>query len=288
MSVVPADSVDAVDPTTQTLRLPDGRSLGYADYGTPAGVPMLFLHGQPGSRLIGALLDGAASEVGVRLIAVDRPGIGLSDPVDERTHSQFAGDLSDALEVLGLGPTPVVAWSAGGAYALAWAAARPELVPLVSVLGGVGPGGALDGAWSALKNRLGVPTGMLRMPAEAWSSTLSRTWLKTRDAAGDRVELAADVAPILARGFREGVRQGTAAARLETRLLGGDWDFDPATVRVPVQLWHGKADALVPWSQTRSLAARIPDARSTLLPGEGHVSLLVNHGAEILRAMLRV
>lgn len=282
MSVVPTD------PTAQTLRLPDGRSLGFADYGTPTGVPMLFLHGQPGSRLIGALMDGAAREVGVRLIAVDRPGIGLSDSVGERTHSQFAGDLSGALEVLGLGPTPIVAWSAGGAYALAWAAARPELVPAVGVLGGVGPGGALDGAWSALKNRLGVPTGVLKMPAEAWSVTLSRTWLKTRSAAGERVELATDVAPILARGFREGVRQGTAAARLETQLLGGDWDFDPATVRVPVWLWHGKDDALVPWSQTRELAARIPDARSTLIPGEGHVSLLVNHGAEILTTMLRV
>lgn len=276
------------DPTAQTIRLPDGRQLGLAEYGTPSGRAMVFLHGQPGSRLIGELLDGAAREVGVRLLSVDRPGIGLSDPVAERTHTQFAGDLTAVLGALGLGRTPVLAWSAGGPYALAWAVARPELVSAVGVLGGVGPAGPLDGAWAALRTRLGVPAGLPKLRgADAWSEALSRTWLRTRDAAGQRIDLAADAAPVLARGFREGVRQGTAAARLETRLLGGDWDFDPTAIRVPLLLWHGKDDALIPWSQTRELAARIPEARATLLPGEGHVSLLINHGPDILRTMLR-
>jgi pimeloyl-ACP methyl ester carboxylesterase len=68
-----------------TLRLRDGRLLGYARYGDPNGTPVFYFHGFPGSRLEARLADAVASRNGVRVIALDRPGSGLSDFKPART-----------------------------------------------------------------------------------------------------------------------------------------------------------------------------------------------------------
>ena len=66
-------------PHDRVLKLPDGRLLGYAEFGDPAGGMLFFFHGCRGSRFSGAFLDAAAKERGVRVVALERPGFGLSD-----------------------------------------------------------------------------------------------------------------------------------------------------------------------------------------------------------------
>src|SRR6185437_6876008 len=112
----------------QTIELAGGRTVGFADYGSPGATAVLWCHGGPGSRLEPAYLRRVASEAGLRIIGIDRPGYGLSTPQPGRT---IAGWVPEALAVadhLGIGPFAAVGISTGGAYALALAALAPERV----------------------------------------------------------------------------------------------------------------------------------------------------------------
>jgi pimeloyl-ACP methyl ester carboxylesterase len=112
----------------QTIRLASGRTVGFADYGTGDATAVLWCHGGPGSRLEPAYLRRAASEAGLRIIGIDRPGYGLSAPQPGRT---IAGWVPEALAVadhLGIGQFAAVGISTGGAFALALAALGPERV----------------------------------------------------------------------------------------------------------------------------------------------------------------
>jgi pimeloyl-ACP methyl ester carboxylesterase len=88
--------------TDQTIKLADGRALGYAEFGDPSGTPVLFFHGFPASRLEGIALDTPARAVGVRLIAPDRPGFGLSDPKRGRSFSNWPDDVIQLVVHLGI------------------------------------------------------------------------------------------------------------------------------------------------------------------------------------------
>ena len=92
-------------PHSQTLLLPSGRRLGIAEQGDPHGVPILFFHGFMGSRLQCPPDGGIAGALGVRLIAVDRPGIGLSDPVKDRRLVDWANDIK--ISTLAIFVTPL-------------------------------------------------------------------------------------------------------------------------------------------------------------------------------------
>jgi pimeloyl-ACP methyl ester carboxylesterase len=106
----------------------DGRRLAYATYGDPDGRPVLVHHGSPGSRLVGQLLDGAARERGLRLVAPDRPGFGRSTHDPDRTIPDWPGDAAAVLDALGIERASVVGFSGGGPFALAVAAAYPDRV----------------------------------------------------------------------------------------------------------------------------------------------------------------
>lgn len=85
-----------------TLLLPDGRKLGYAQYGLLTGKAIFYCHGLPGSRLEAAIFDDKAKEVGARIIAVERPGHGLSDPQPGRTLLDHPKDIELLAEELGV------------------------------------------------------------------------------------------------------------------------------------------------------------------------------------------
>src|SRR5207245_3071247 len=104
------------------VRLPDGRRLAYDDAGDPAGRPLLFFHGLGASRRARHPDDGVAAGLGVRLLTVDRPGIGGSDPLLRRRLLDWPGDVAALADELGLDRFAVAGWSAGGPHALACAA----------------------------------------------------------------------------------------------------------------------------------------------------------------------
>jgi pimeloyl-ACP methyl ester carboxylesterase len=276
------------------LALADGRTLGYAEYGDPHGRPFVYLHGFPGSRLAGAALDDAARAGGVRVLAPERPGLGLSSPQPGRTLLDHAHDVRALAEALGLGDFTVLGESGGGPYALACAHELPDQVTSVAVVSGLGPidcAGATAGI--AVKERLGyaiaarVPmlAGRALVPVAAWARRRPRQFLRvTRWQLGqaDREALRGPLGDLVAADFAEAFRQGGRGVAQDLALLFRPWPFAPNAIHVPVLFFHGAQDRTVAVAVARELASRVPGARLRVSQGEGHFSLLAREADSVL------
>jgi pimeloyl-ACP methyl ester carboxylesterase len=132
----------ATDHQGRVLTLPDGRNLGYAEFGDPNGAPCLYFHFTPGSRLEPVALFSGTRRTwlqGIRLIGVDRPGFGLSDPQPGRTLLDWPDDITALADHLGIERFAVLGASGGGGYALACAYALPQRLTAALVVSGLGP-----------------------------------------------------------------------------------------------------------------------------------------------------
>jgi len=125
--------------TDQTIKLADGRALGYAEFGDPSGMPVLFFHGFPASRLEGIALDTPARTVGVRLIAPDRPGFGLSDPKPGRSFSDWPDDVIQLAVHLSIYDFAVLGTSGGSPYVVACADRISERLTAAGIVSGISP-----------------------------------------------------------------------------------------------------------------------------------------------------
>ena len=126
--------------SSDTITLPDGRKLGYAQYGSATGQAIIYLHGLPGSRLEAAGYHDIALSLYARIIAIDRPGLGLSSPYPQRTLLDFPKDVQHLAEHLNLSTYSVLGVSGGGPYALACAFSLPPTrLKCVSLVCGMGP-----------------------------------------------------------------------------------------------------------------------------------------------------
>lgn len=267
------------------VRLPDGRWLAYAEFGDPDGLPVFVFHGVPGSRLLMSD-DRPIAAAGIRMIAVDRPGIGRSGPQPRRRMLDWPADVAALADALGLRRFAVAGGSGGGPYALACAAALPERVTHVVLAASMAPfdrPGALDGfspfrkfAWWML---LHAP---FQRHVTSWmQSRLFRNepdWMlrrmSRRMAEADREAIAdAEVHDVLVIQMREAFRQGWRGTAQDFDVLTRPWGFALADVTTPVDLWQGLDDANVPPAMGRYLAARLPNCRARFAAG-GHFGQL--------------
>lgn len=269
----------------QVVELPDGRLLGYAEVGDPAGAPLLQFHSNPGSRLDFAFEDhdAALRAAGVRLIGVDRPGYGLSDPKPGRGHADWPSDVTAFADSLGLDRFAVLGYSRGGKYALACAALMPERLTTVGMLS-TGTTPDMPGYAHAFPLVARMDFAFARRAPALWtkinntavrrgqtkpSAVLAPFKLALR-AAQDRAVLARYPREI-AQTILEAARQGPEQWRVEETNQPDPLDFDVDAVTLPVAIWHGTADTLVPIAQARHLASRLKNATLVELPGVGHL-----------------
>ncbi len=281
------------------IRLADGRLLGYSEYGMPTGTPALFCHGWPGSRVEGQLFGPAAALLGVRLIAPDRPGVGLSDGQPRRSLARWAADAAALADALNLDRFAVLGVSGGGPHALACAYSLPQRVTCAIVAAGIGP---LDtpGADEDLDPAARLSFTLARRAPRLAEWIIAQTFAQARRDSDaylgrvaasvppqDRAALAqADVRAALAASLDEAFRQGCQSAAQELELFSQPWGFALEQVGAPVYLFHGEADASVPVSMGRRQAVRLPRCTPRFYPDEAHFSLLVNRAADILRPAL--
>src|SRR4051794_16679982 len=129
----------AMATNEQVVRLADGRRVGLAHLGDPAGYPVVVAHGTPASRLGHEFLDEPARARGLRVVCIDRPGMGLSDPKPDRTLSGWAADVAGVADELEFDRFAAFGYSGGGPYALACGARLSERVSAVATMAGVGP-----------------------------------------------------------------------------------------------------------------------------------------------------
>src|SRR5919106_2686580 len=132
--IVKAEEQVATDRTSRVQRLPGGRRVGYAEFGDPGGKPVLAIHGTPGSRFMFARTDRAARARGLRIIAPERPGYGLSDYCHAGSLARLAADAVALADALGLDRFAVLGVSGGGPHALVAASAMLDRVALLALI----------------------------------------------------------------------------------------------------------------------------------------------------------
>jgi pimeloyl-ACP methyl ester carboxylesterase len=276
-----------------------GRGIGFGDYGDPGGAPVLFLHGLGDSRLTRPPDDERTAALGVRLLTVDAPGIGLSERVHVRSQVEAADRVLPVLDALGIERCAVLGWSAGGPRALAFAYRRPDRVTVVGLASGFGPLERSEFRADAVPRIRQGATLLRAAPflARAFARPLPRAYREdprraferqfgAHASAADRALLdRPDVAAVILAGAQEAVRQGSAGLAQEMQLLlARRWGFRPEDVDVPVHLWYGTEDRIVSPATGRRLAALLPSASLTEFDGEGHMALFA-HWPEILRTL---
>jgi len=278
--------------TDRVCTLADGRSIGFDDVGDPDGTPVLYVHGTPDSRRARHPDDGLAAAAGVRLVAVDRPGVGLSSPHPGATVGSFADDAVGLADRLGVDRWGVLAWSGGTTYGLAVAARHPERVSRVVVAAGLVPfeayaePGILDladgGRWMVAE--LGAELGPAGLAAEALPMLaphpcdldLAREFVLEAADPLRRRELDAVPGAVdaLAAGVADAVAQGTDGLRRDLELQVEAPDVDWSAVACPVELVYGERDTTTPVDFGRWWARRLRWAELSVVPGAGHLVAL--------------
>lgn len=276
----------------------DGRTLAWAEYGTATGFPVFFFHGNPGSRLAGRLLDEAARDADVRLVAPDRPGFGRSEPRPDRTLLDWGDDVAALADGLGLDRYSVLGHSAGGPHALACGAAPVvrDRLETVGLLGGVAPPAAphddqplANRLLSATARRAPWALGLLfrvtaRLADRRSPSFVTQT-LSDREVGDAPGDIDPGVAATVRRDFLEAFRDGPGGAVHEFGLLARPWGFDLSSVSVPVVARYGGDDSNVPPSHAAYLSRHLPACDDTVVPGVDHLGVLAQEGGALLRAV---
>jgi pimeloyl-ACP methyl ester carboxylesterase len=287
---------------TSTLRLPDGRTLAFDDVGDPSGTAVVYLHGTPDSRLARPPDDGTAA-AGVRLLAVDRPGAGDSDPAPGAGLAALGHDLRALLDHLDLQQALLLGWSAGGLCALAAATVLEERLAGVGLVGTVPPVEAYEDA--AIVAALGpgrrafvelareLPASEVAAEVAAYLVPDPLTPDVAREhvleSAGERgrreLALVPGAVEALVQGLTASVRQGRRGLVDDVaRQLEPGLDLSP--IGAPVRTFHGVHDTTSPPEVGAWLVSRLPNAVLDPSPEGGH-HLLFPRWRGILRALQR-
>ncbi len=287
------------------MHLPDGRALTLDDVGDPDGTPVLYLHGTPDSRLARHPDDGLTASAGVRLLAVDRPGYGGSDPLPAGAPATgFAGDVAALLDALGIERCAVLAWSGGALAGLAVAAGLADRVDALGIAAGLVPRQAYDDpdvraaapdrldlhgmADELAPGELGDAVAPVLAPFPCDLALAAEHQREQRDeAAAAELATVPGALATMAAALAEGVRSGLAGVAADVEAVNRPLDVDLDAIRGPVRLWWGADDTVAPPAFGAWYAARLAGAGATLevVPGAGHY-LPLTHWVMVLRALL--
>jgi pimeloyl-ACP methyl ester carboxylesterase len=280
------------------VELADGTRIGYAEVGNPDGPPVVYLHGNPGSRLEVdlATFRRAAEYLGILLLAPDRPGIGLSSfhSLALREYPQLISRFADAV---GLERFAVIGLSGGGKYASACAWGLPDRVSQVALVSST-CSRDLPGAKATpnKEDRLLYPLAdrapwLVRMvfakfardarrDVESLLSMFDKLGPTDREIVG-REEFREAFGRSVAEAFRQGGRGVAHDYTLEAR----SWNVPLDQIQVPIQIWHGEDDRLVSPQASRILAETLPRASTHFVPEAGHL-MIAAHTSDILQSVL--
>jgi pimeloyl-ACP methyl ester carboxylesterase len=276
----------------EIVRLADGRQLAWAEWGDPRGSPVVFLHCSPGSRIL-CPDPSATAAAGVRLITIDRPGYGRSEPAADPTLTGFAEDVGRLIDHLWLGQVPMVGWSGGGQYAAACAAVLGERIKAVALLATPAPDREVPWRSGPLRDLAKLantdPERALRAATEAGA-----TLAAAPDLAGDSWKSAADrairaqrdIEDALRTMWREAFRAGVYGVVADVVAGSRPWGFACSDLKAPVALFYGEEDPVVGPEHGRWWARTLPRGHLGVVPGCGHLVPFVAW-ADILVAVTR-
>lgn len=294
---------DVVRPRVEgTVAVRDGRRLSYAEFGEAGGEAFIWMHGTPGARRqIPFDARTFADQNGLRIIGIDRPGIGSSTPHLYPNILDWTHDLEILVDTLGIDTFRVIGLSGGGPYTLAAGVAMPDRVKALGVLGGVAPLVGPDAISSGIITIAPYAAPVLKVVRVPMGYAMSRAIRLIRPLAGAAIGGYAAIQPhgdktllreldfknMFLDDLLNGSRFQISAPMTDVVLFARDWGFTAAEVEVPVYWWHGDSDHIIPLAHGEHLAARLPQAVFTTVPGQAHLGGL-GIAPEVLTTLLKV
>jgi pimeloyl-ACP methyl ester carboxylesterase len=291
-------SQSAIPPVgaTKTIATQDGRNLTYLEVGDPHGPLVIHNHGGPSSRLEARLFANAASKHRLRLICVDRPGMGQSSPQHTRSYSGWADDLTTIADALGYHEFGVTGWSEGGPWALAAAAyIDPVRLRHVSSIAG-GSYGAFGDNWAAdrlskadafggtlalrFKPGFRLMYASLGMTAKRFPGTYFKQVRNAVNEYDRQILSRPGFGDAFGETSAECFSHGSDGLVRDSELLYRSWAFDVAAIERRVHMWQGLDDRLVVDSINKTVADRMPGAVWHPVDGAGHF-VAVGAGDEV-------
>ena len=282
---------------------PDDRTLEVLTGGDPDGPCLLLHNGSPSAVAEWPSFDEACRAAGLRLVTYSRPGYGASTP--RPAAGAYVDDVADAVAVLdhlGADDFVTAGWSGGGPRALACAALLPDRCRAAATIAGVAPFHAEGLDWfNGMAEENHEEYHAAQQGPEVYGAFLEEHLMPLLRASADEVAeafgglitpvdkaaLDASYADWMARCFQHAGAQGVVGVRDDGLAAVAPWGFDLADIRVPVAVWQGREDAMVPYAHGVWLAAHVPGAEAHLFDDEGHLSLMADPGAILadLRAL---
>jgi pimeloyl-ACP methyl ester carboxylesterase len=280
----------------EVITLPDGRSLGFAQYGNPNGIPLVFFHGTPSSRYLHHPDDDRTASLNVRLITVERPGFGLSDHQPGRTLLDWPDDVEVLAEKLGLKQFAVAGVSGGGPFAAACAFKIPHRLTKAGIISGVGPTDVEENIKALYDSRkAGVMVAkyspwllrpliwLLQNPQRNGEKYFQK--ILNQSSQADREILSQPaMKSMFLRNWQEGTRNGVRGFAQDGIIFSNPWGFQLCDIQTRVDIWHGDQDTSTPLNMALYMADQIPDCQLRIVPGKGHF-LLFAHWDEILSTL---
>ncbi len=273
--------------TPDRVLLPGGRRLDLRVTGPAGGLPLVYHHGTPGAATPVRAIERAAHARGLRLVTTSRPGYGQSSRQPGRSVVDAADDTAAVLAALGAERCLIAGWSGGGPHALA-CGARLGAAAAVLVIAGIAPYGAAGLDWmsgmgeenvtefsAALQGEAALRAYLLPEAEQLSTITASDivSSLDTLLPGVNRAVLTGEFGEDMAASFREAVRAGVDGWLDDDLAFASPWGFGLGEISVPVMIWQGSADLMVPFAHGQWLASQLPGASVHLEEGEGHLSV---------------
>jgi len=283
-----------MDKLNQTIQLSDGRTLGYAEYGSPNGSPVFYFTGGNSSRFEGRWFHEAAQKKDVRLIVPDRPGFGLSSHQPTRQLIYWPDDVYQLADFLSINTFSIFGLSGGGPHVLAVTHQTPERIRKAAIVSGTGTPDMPDkfrGMWPPVqmifltaKHFPAMNRFLLKQMSSFYSNeeqmlTQMKRALPTPDV--ELIERRPEIISIFAEATREAHRNGVDGDAHEWQLYVNDWGFNLDQINKEIKLWYGKHDKQVPIGMGHYLAHKLPNASLLEVENGGHFSTINNHIDEI-------
>jgi pimeloyl-ACP methyl ester carboxylesterase len=274
-------------PDVEMLELRDHRMLAWNDAGARDGLPVIAFHGTPGSRLQMLAASDGLEAAGIRWIVPDRPGYGLSTFHKRRAFRDWADDVTELADHLGLERFAVMGMSGGGPHAAACFRFLADRVVGGALLSGIAPvaeRGSEEGMMPANKvftriarraPQVNAPAfGLIGVIGKRWPDRAMTTMAKTMPKPDAAIVARPDVAAAFKADLVASSKTTGRAAAQDFGLIAHDWGFRLEDISVPVHIWHATADVNVPVQHAHRMAAQIPGSVLHIVSGEAHLMCL--------------
>lgn len=273
--------------SNHVFQLADGRRLSYHQLGSDDGLPVIAFHGWGGSRLTMHPDESIIEQLGIRLVTVDRPGVGYSDLSPGNTLLSWAKDITALADHLSIEKLSLLGHSAGAPYALACAHHMGERVISVAIVSGLGPHIPSARLFTlnakAIASLFRSESRLLRLLFSMGRTVLTSQVVCylyqnfTTPFTSDREAMISPAMKAMRiRSLREAFRQGIDGIYQDASVvLRPDWGFSVSEIVSPVRIWHGESDAIVGVEFGKELSALLSNSVLMLYPKPGHHLLYI-------------